>query len=271
MLVFKDGRKAAYLYTLIYLFSFCFFTGVFHAVASAQTSKINADDGLSEATSNNKNPHNLKKEDSPTATDDDYLGINTYSDYLGLDPKNPNIEAEAATPTQILISSSVLTSTNTPTKIPPTASPTVILPTATAMPTPTIFIPTVTPTLTPTIIIPTDTPVPSPTSEPAKESVEEAPVTDLETLFTQYGNEYSVDKNLLKKIAQCESGFNVGSVGGGGRYVGMYQFAESTWVSNRQLMGFDSNPDLRMNAGESIRTAAFMISRGGLGAWPNCN
>jgi hypothetical protein len=36
-------------------------------------------------------------------------------------------------------------------------------------------------------------------------------------------------------------------------------------------MGLDSNPDLRFNADESIKTAAFKIAHGGIGAWPNCH
>lgn len=95
-------------------------------------------------------------------------------------------------------------------------------------------------------------------------------VTDLESLFTKYSGEFGVEKDLLKKIAQCESGFNTNS-NNSGIYLGMFQFSASTWTSNRTKMGLDPNPDLRTNAEEAIRTAAFMISRGGRGAWPNCN
>jgi hypothetical protein len=35
-------------------------------------------------------------------------------------------------------------------------------------------------------------------------------------------------------------------------------------------MGLDTNPDLRKNAEEAIRTAAYKILNGGRGAWPNC-
>jgi hypothetical protein len=35
-------------------------------------------------------------------------------------------------------------------------------------------------------------------------------------------------------------------------------------------MGLDANSDLRFNAEEAIKTAAFHISQGGQGAWPNC-
>src|SRR3989344_4908892 len=132
----------------------------------------------------------------------------------------------------------------------PTAEP---APTATPEPTS-----TPTPTFTPT---PTDTPTPTPTPIAA-------PV-DLEALFTKYSNEYSVDKDLLKRIADCESHFNSEAVNGD--YIGMFQFATSSWSSTRSAMGLDTNPDLRRNSEEAIRTTAFKIANGGQSSWPNCN
>lgn len=135
----------------------------------------------------------------------------------------------------------------------------------TSIPTPTVF--------TAPIIIPTSTPFPTPTSAPPTATPQPKPtievIADLETLFTKYGDEYHVDKELLKKIAKCESGFN--SQSDTGLYAGMFQFASQTWISTRTLMGLDPNPDLRKNAEESIRTAAFMVSRGQQNAWPTCS
>jgi soluble lytic murein transglycosylase-like protein len=104
------------------------------------------------------------------------------------------------------------------------------------------------------------TPLPKPTIK--------APV-DLELLFTQSADTYHVDKEVLKKIARCESGFNATS-NNSGMYLGMFQFGEQTWMSTRAAMGLDTNPELRTNPEEAIKTAAFKISRGGIGAWPNC-
>lgn len=146
----------------------------------------------------------------------------------------------------------------TPTPAQPTVTP---LPTHTPTPTAT---PTPLPTATP--IPPTSTPVP-PTNTPTPQPTI-AVVSDLESLFTRFGDEYHVDRELLKKIARCESGFNSDAVNG--PYVGMYQFMEQTWISNRSAMGIDSNPELRRSAEESIRTAAFMIGRGQQNAWANC-
>lgn len=123
------------------------------------------------------------------------------------------------------------------------------------------------PQVTPTIVPPTSTPVPTaiPTQQPTI-----AVVTDLESLFDKYSAEFGADKELLKKIARCESGFNPTS-NNSGLYLGMYQFASGTWVANRNRMGLDPNPDLRTNAEEAIRTAAYMISKGGQSHWPNCH
>jgi soluble lytic murein transglycosylase-like protein len=120
--------------------------------------------------------------------------------------------------------------------------------------------PTVTPTMTvaPTAI-PTATPKLIPTIVTS---------SDLETLFAKYGSEYNVDPNWLKKIARCESNFNPQA--DTGLYAGMFQFMAQTWSSTRNSMGLDPNPDLRKNAEESIRTAAFMLSRGRENSWPVC-
>ena len=132
---------------------------------------------------------------------------------------------------------------------------------STPTPTPT---PTNTPSPTATPIPPTPTETPTPTPIP----VVMAPA-NLEELFTKYSSEYSVDKELMKRIAYCESGLNPDTATN--LYAGLYQFSESLWVSTRTLMGENSDPNLRFNAEESIRTAAFMISQNHLGIWPNCN
>lgn len=149
-------------------------------------------------------------------------------------------------------------------KILPSPTPTMTLtPTPTNTPTPT---PTNTPTPTPTITpTPTPTEIPTPTPEPAPQPNG----TDLDNWFTKYAEEYHIDRALLHKIAECESKFNT-NANFRGMYVGMYQFGEQTWISTRTAMGQDPNPDLRINAEESIKTAAFKIAQGGAGAWPNC-
>lgn len=122
------------------------------------------------------------------------------------------------------------------------------------------------PSATPTPL-PTSIPSPSPTILPQPTI---AVVTDTESLFTQFADEYHVDKEMLKKIARCESGFNTNS-NNSGMYLGMFQFAAQTWISTRASMGLDTNTDLRMNAEEAIRTAAYKIANGGINSWPNCH
>jgi len=136
------------------------------------------------------------------------------------------------------------------------ASINTIYPTTTPSPTPTLT-PTPTPTMTPT---PTPTLVPpTPTS---------LPVVNYEELFETYANHYSVDKDILKRIAICESKLN--PVAANGDYLGIFQFASITWQVTRASMGLDSNPELRNNPEESIRAAAFKIASGGERAWQNC-
>jgi soluble lytic murein transglycosylase-like protein len=124
-------------------------------------------------------------------------------------------------------------------------------------------------TPTPTPIPPTEAPTPTPTATPAPQPITTAP-TDLDSLFSRYSDEYHIDRELLKRIAACESGFNTTSHNTAHGYAGMYQFAESSWTAVRTRMGADTNPELRFLAEESIRTAAYHIANGGRGAWPSC-
>lgn len=135
-----------------------------------------------------------------------------------------------------------------------------------SIPTPTIYIaPTI--TLTPT---PLPTAIPTPTTAPTPTGIPVSTPLNLDSLFTTFANLYHTDKNELEKIANCESGFNPNS-NYNGIYVGMFQFAQQTWMSVRSNMGLDPNPSLRSNAQDSIQTAAYMLSLGEKNAWPSCN
>jgi hypothetical protein len=133
-----------------------------------------------------------------------------------------------------------------------------------------VIIQTITPTDTPTptatpvpTITPTTTIIPSPTPYP----VIIVP-KDLEELFSKYSSEYSVDKELLIRIANCESSLNPNTVTK--NYTGLFQFAEPIWIQTRNLMGRNPDTGLRLSAEESIRTAAYLIAQEHLGLWPNC-
>lgn len=127
--------------------------------------------------------------------------------------------------------------------------------------------PSETPTPNPTLIpTPTRKPTATPTRKPTPIIATSA---QLEELFTKYGSEYSVDKEHLKRIANCESGMNPNAANLG--YAGLYQFTETLWIQTRQLMGHNSDSNLRYNPEEAIRTAAFMVAQHHLGVWPNCN
>ena len=109
-------------------------------------------------------------------------------------------------------------------------------------------------------------PSPSPTPKPIPIVINNE---QLNSFFSKYAEIYNVDEQLLKQIAVCESKMNPRAVNG--PYGGLFQFTPNTWATTRQTMPADTNPDLRFNPEEAIKTAAFKISRGGIGAWPNCN
>lgn len=132
-------------------------------------------------------------------------------------------------------------------------------PTETETPSPTLE-PTPAPTLTPTPV-PTETPVPTATPD-----VWSPP--EFEPWFSQYAGQFGVDKNLLERIANCESHFNPNA--SNGNYLGMFQFSVGTWQNYRMQMGLDANPDLRLSAEESIKTAAFVVQQRGISPWPAC-
>lgn len=105
---------------------------------------------------------------------------------------------------------------------------------------------------------PKPTPVPQPvvTSQQINEFIE------------RFASQYSVDPNVLRYMALCESGFNPKAYHAG--YAGLYQFGSVTWKNLRREIGEDPNPDLRYNAEEAIQTAAYTISKGKTSLWPNC-
>lgn len=151
-----------------------------------------------------------------------------------------------------------------------------------------IATPTITPSPSPT---PNSTPSPVPTLKPSmasspsvhaniggtkllpspSPSVEPTSTTsgNLDSLFAIYSKEYGISQDLLKKIAQCESNLNTNSVNGD--YVGLFQYASNTWINTRKGLGLNSDPNLRTNAEESIRTAAYQIAHSGTGSWPYCS
>lgn len=141
------------------------------------------------------------------------------------------------------------------------------MPTSTLAPTPVVTI-FPSPTLQPEVLS-SPTSEPSPTSIPTPTEVQDywSP-PEMDPIFARYAGEYGVDKNTLERIAVCESHFNPNARNGA--YLGMFQFSESSWISARSQMGLDTNPDLRTNVEESIRTAAYMLKVRGTSPWPAC-
>jgi hypothetical protein len=149
-------------------------------------------------------------------------------------------------------------------------SETVLSPIPPPEPTPTITLePTVTPTVKPTIK-PTPKPTATPTAipEPTKTPTPTFSPQSLWELFEKYASRYSVPSSQLNTIAWCESKHNPNATNY--IYAGLYQFSPATWKSNRLLMGENPDPELRFHPEEAIKTAAFLLSTRGVGAWPNC-
>lgn len=217
-------------YVLLSFLSFSVSTTLFHTVANAQTSELIAKPTQIPAVTPQPTP-TLAYVKQKTEPQEEVKQKPVLFTLTSVDEPVPTVTAE-------------------PQKSTPTAAPE-----------PTKIIPV---TITPTVIPTTE---PLPTATPIPQPAVAAPA-DLDSLFSKYADEYKVDKEDLKRIAKCEAGFNTNA--DTGLYAGMYQFAAATWISTRSAMGLDTNPDLRKNAEEAIRTAAYKISNGGRSAWPNC-
>ncbi len=185
---------------------------------------------------------------------------------LGMPEIVPAVLAAVTTkpqPTETPSNKTVINSSqpvNTPT-VKPSTSPTTE-PTATASATTTA---SSTPTVSPSPV-PSTSPTPTPTTP--KPTVKPVSQTELDGLFTKYADEYKVDKEQLKRIAKCESGFNTNAKNL--YYGGLFQFSEASWKGYRKQMGKNTDPELRYDPEAAINTAAYLISTGRAGAWPNC-
>lgn len=136
---------------------------------------------------------------------------------------------------------------------------------------------TLPPTETPTPV-PTSTPTPAPTARPTAKPTQKPTPTpvpqpkfssqEINSFIERFSGQYSVDPNVIRHIALCESGFNPGAVKLS--YYGLFQFGPVTWKNIRIKMGEDSDINLRLNAEEAVQTAAFAVSQHKGGIWPNC-
>ena len=124
------------------------------------------------------------------------------------------------------------------------------------------------------IPLPTATPTPKPTKKPTPKpspisTATPIPPEVVSAFVDRFAAQYSVDVNVMRHVALCESGFNPNAING--PYVGLYQFGAVTWKNLRAEMGEDTNIDLRLSAEEAAQTAAYAISLNKRGIWPNCN
>lgn len=127
--------------------------------------------------------------------------------------------------------------------------------------------PTPTPTPTPTPK-PTPKPKPKPTPTPTPKPQPTFTSEQIYYMIDKYSAEKSVNPNVIRHIALCESGFNPKAKNY--IYGGLFQFAPATWKSYRKIMGLDPDPDLMYNAEEAIKTVVYIVSLGRTYLWPNC-
>jgi len=108
------------------------------------------------------------------------------------------------------------------------------------------------------------TPKPTPTVKPQPVFTPE----QVYEFYEKFGILYAIDPDVLRHVAECESGFNPSAKNK--IYGGLYQFDSATWINYRTKMGLDTDPDLRYHAEEAIKTASFALSKGAARLWPNC-
>lgn len=81
-------------------------------------------------------------------------------------------------------------------------------------------------------------------------------------------SKYGVDASRMSRMMYCESGGNANSVGGGGRFYGLFQYLPSTWAGASAGAGYTGASIFDPKA--QIYTTAWKISVSGYGAWPIC-
>jgi soluble lytic murein transglycosylase-like protein len=94
-------------------------------------------------------------------------------------------------------------------------------------------------------------------------AAEEAEPT-VEELIVRY---FGKDADMALRIAYCESRYNPLAKNKNSSASGVFQIIKATWISNRAAMGLDTDLDLRFNAEENIKTAAYIHSRRGWQPW----
>jgi hypothetical protein len=135
---------------------------------------------------------------------------------------------------------------------------TIPIPSPTSLPTPTS---TPTPKPTPT---PRPTPKPTPTLKPQPKFTSQ----QIYEMTNKYAGVFGLDANVIRYIAICESGFN--PLAHHYIYAGLFQFSPGTWKAYREKMGEKTDIDLRYNAEDAVKTAAYILSLGGSQNWPLC-
>ena len=84
-------------------------------------------------------------------------------------------------------------------------------------------------------------------------------------LIRDYSIKYNVDPERSIRIAKCESGFNPLAKSKTGKFKGLFQFMNSTWVANAKRLSLE-NPDV-FNPEHNIQIATWMFSQNQYSQW----
>lgn len=97
----------------------------------------------------------------------------------------------------------------------------------------------------------------------AQEAAEEAAAEEQEVSSSSAGT--AVLTGVWRDLAMCESGLNLRAYNPEGPWMGLFQFAQSTWES----VGGTGDPR-DASAEEQLKRAMILQSRSGWGPWPSC-
>lgn len=190
---------------------------------------------------------------------------NSQAKEIDLKPEDVDEQLAQEQVAEPIVEVSASTEVTAPSPQPEVVEPLIETPEPTSTPEPTVQVQPV-----------IETPIPSPqiTPEPTSTPAVPAATPDvwsppvMEPIFTRWAGAYGVDKNILERLAVCESHFNLNAQNGD--YLGLFQFSTSTWHTYRARLGLDGNPELRRDAEASIQTAAYVVQQKGTAPWPKC-
>jgi hypothetical protein len=104
-------------------------------------------------------------------------------------------------------------------------------------------------------------------AETKPQIIQYSPV-EIHEFIERFASSYSVDPNVIRHLAVCESGLNPMAINK--NYAGLFQFLPNTWINFRAQMGRDDDINLRLDAKEAIETTAYVLSVNKIDIFSTC-